>query len=181
MPEPVQKDRFIELGVVVKPHGVRGWVKVRLHNPRSECLRAEQELNVTSADGAGRAVVIESLTTSPGFLLMKVQGVGDRNQAETLRGATISVLREDLPAPGDGEYYYQDLIGCQVVDEQEQIMGDVTAVFEAGASDVLVVRQGNKEWYIPLVDQWVRTVDPESKRIVVSEADQWESWSVKDA
>lgn len=164
--------------MVIRPHGLRGSVKVSLHNPRSDSLRGDREVTLLLPDGERRAVSIASMSTAGDQVHLGLEGVVDRDGAERLRGARILVSREDLLPLQEGEYYYQDLIGCQVVDDHQRAIGEVVAVFEAGASDVLVVRQGNEERYIPLVDPWVTSVDPTERRIVVSGADQWECWSV---
>jgi len=169
---------LLEVGVLGRAHGVRGQIKLHLHNPASAALEGaacrvtlvtdegvhERDLEVTAATGEQ--------------LIVRLQGVEDRDAAEALRGARVLVGRASLEPPGEDEYYYVDLIGCQVVDELEGEVGLVHDVFEAGASDVLVVRDGSQERYVPLVEQWVVSVDLEARRITVRGIEQWESWPV---
>ncbi len=167
----------IELGVVVKPHGVRGLVKIWLHNPGSTALDGCREL-ILEQDGdagiVGFSVVAEA---AKGGLVVELEGVSSVEQARTLRGAKILLPREALQAPDDDEYLYVDLVGCQVLDEGDRCLGRVREVFEAGASDVLVVRGDGQERMIPMVEPWIQDVDLARKVIRVQDADQWEPYS----
>jgi 16S rRNA processing protein RimM len=169
---------LLEVGVLSKPHGVRGEVKLHLHNPGSSLLSVGDSRFVGLAlDGAGKQVEIEVTAASGGDLVIRVAGVQSRDQAEALRGARVLVSREQDVELEEGQYYYVDLIGCVVVDEEDREVGAVGHVFEAGASDVLVVRRAGQERYIPLVDDWVTEVDLSLKRIRIrGDVDQWDSW-----
>jgi 16S rRNA processing protein RimM len=170
-------DLLLEVGVLTRPHGVRGEVKLHLHNPASSLLSVGDCRSVDLAlEGASRQVGIEVTAASGGDLVIRVEGVQSRDQAQALRGARVLVSREQDVELEEGQYYYVDLIGCAVVDEEDREVGDVGHVFEAGASDVLVVRREGREWYIPLVEDWVIEVDLSRKRIRIRGVDQWDSW-----
>jgi len=163
----------LELGVVARAHGLHGAVKVQLHNPASTALEGMKQILL--ADGAGeRLLGIRVLGNSGGSVVLEVEGVADRDAAEALRGARLLIDREALPALEEGEYYWQDLLGCQVEREDGRALGEVAEVFSAGASDVLVVRDGEVERLVPLVDDWVTEVDLAARRIRVRDADQFE-------
>ncbi len=174
-------DQIVELGVVGKPHGIRGAVRARLHNPRSEALDNGAAVTLKLQDGAELRRQLLLAGRGADHLVLEVEGVNDRDGAEALRGAKILVERSALEDSEleEGSYYYHDLIGCAVQDEAGRAMGQVTAVFEAGASDVLVVREGHKERYLPLVPDWVAAVDLDQRTIrLVCSGDDWESWEV---
>lgn len=171
--------RFIELGVVAKPHGVRGVLKVHLHNPGSDTLRGKSTLTLVHQ---GRRWSSGFTIVSDGFkggLLLALDGVEHRDQAEALRGARLELDRRELAPLEPGEYLWADLEGCQVLDEQGQTLGTVHSLFEAGASDVLVVRDESSERLIPMVDQWIHEVDLAARTIHVLDADQWEAYPLK--
>lgn len=171
----------VELGVVGKPHGIHGAVRARLHNPRSEALDEGATVTLKLQDGAELRRRLRLAGRGADHLVLEVEGVNDRDGAEALRGAKILVERAALVDSEleEGSYYYHDLIGCTVQDEAGRELGQVTAVFEAGASDVLVVREGHEERYLPLVPDWVAAVDLEQREIrLACSADDWESWEV---
>jgi len=167
----------IELGVVVKPHGVRGVVKLRLYNPSSTTLQICESIRLRQ-HGEDRHVVFELQGKARGHVLLRIEGVSTLQQAEALRGARVMVDRGAVAPAQDGEYLYLDLLGCQVLDEQGAPLGEVHEVFEAGASDVLIVRHGELERLIPLVDAWILSVDLDHKEIVVRGGDQWEAQKI---
>jgi 16S rRNA processing protein RimM len=84
------------------------------------------------------------------------------------------VAREAAGELERGQYLYADLLGCQVQGPDGTALGLVREVFEAGASDVLVVQDGEQERMIPLVEQWVERVDLDRGLIVVSDAEAFE-------
>jgi 16S rRNA processing protein RimM len=97
----------------------------------------------------------------------KLASVDDRDQARQLVGADIAVDRDQLPALAEGEYYWNDLIGFQVVTRDGEELGRVTGLMQTGANDVLVVG-GERERLIPFIrEQVVVAVDAPARRIEV--------------
>jgi len=92
-------------------------------------------------------------------------GVDDVDAAQALVGATLSVARDAVTMAAD-EYFDDDLIGCQLVDEDGTALGTVRAVEHHGAQDVLVV--GERRAMVPLVRAFVRAIDVDAKRITVA-------------
>ena len=97
--------------------------------------------------------------------------VPDRNTAEQLKGARIFISRTEFPAPSDGEFYWVDLIGLEVVNREGVSLGKVTDLMSAGPQSTLVVEQATDdkpiERLIPFVDAFVDQVDQTAKRITV--------------
>lgn len=171
------------LGRVVGVHGVRGWVKIHSDTqPRENILSYPVWwLKGPGFDGPGgwqETKLVDSQNT-PKNVLALIEGVQDRDVAEKLQGTQIAIPRESLPATDSGEYYWTDLIGCEVFDTNTVRFGKVARLFETGANDVLEIRDER-----PLgVDEkrpngpdilvpWVRPdvvveVDIEAKKIVV--------------
>lgn len=180
-PAPPPLTSLLEIGVLTRAHGIRGLLRLRLHNPASTAL-AQGEARCVHLGGGqgGRRVDLEVVGGTRDALIVRIDGVEDRDRAEALRGTPILVERDALEPAAEGEYYYVDLIGCEVLDDQERTVGRVHAVFEAGASDVLVVRSedGQLERYVPLVEGWVEQVDLERRRIRIQGLDQFDSWPV---
>lgn len=161
------------------PHGIRGLVRARLHDPRSTALERGRTVTLVSPDGQRRQVEVEARGATRGSTLLWIAGVEDREQAEALKGWRIVVKRGTLDPLEQGQYYYTDLIGCLVFDEAGCSMGRVHTLFEAGASDVLVVRDGSVERYLPWVESWILAVDLQLKRITIrGDREAWEAWEV---
>lgn len=151
----------VEVGFVARAHGVRGELRVVLHNPDSSALERAAALYIA---GERR----ELLATRPtrGAVLASVEGIADRDAAELLRGARVEVAREEL-ALDDGEVLLADLIGCRAVLEDGSDWGEVVRV-ETGPQDRLVIRHGEIERELPLVDELVTAIDLEAGTIEVA-------------
>jgi 16S rRNA processing protein RimM len=96
------------------------------------------------------------------------KGVASMNDAELLAGTELRVAEDDLDEQEleEGEYYHRDLIGCEVVTESGESIGQVAAVDDGHGQTRLVVRSRRNEVLIPLADA-ICTVDIEAKRITV--------------
>ncbi len=158
------------MGRIVAPYGVYGWLKVL---PDTEVLDGLFDYDgwwIGKQDN-WREVVVEQAKIHNDVLVVKLAGVDDRDQAFACKGLQVAVPRDALPVPDDNEYYWSDLIGLAVKNQQDIDFGYVTDVFETGANDVLVVKtgkeNGNIERLIPFIDQVVIAVDVVAKTMLV--------------
>jgi len=117
-----------------------------------------------------RSAVLEEFKVRPAAVSAKLQGVDDRNAAELLQGFDVAVTREELGEAKEGEFYWVDLVGLEVVNLQDEALGQVDELLRAGGSDVLVVR-GERERLIPFIADYVKSVDRMAGRITVD----WEA------
>ena len=154
------------LGTITEPSGVRGWVRVRSSTePPENILRYAPWL--VGRDGHWAAVAVAEGRAQGRGVVVRFDGCDDRDQALRYRGCEIAVKRSRLPDPGDGEFYWTDLIGLRVATADGFDLGEVERMLETGANDVMVVR-GEFERLIPFIaGMVVRSVDVERGRIVV--------------
>lgn len=156
-------DELVEVGVITRPHGVRGELRVVMHQPGSTALEGAAEVWI---DGEVREVI--SARAVKDAVLLKLAGITDRDVAADLRGAPIAVARQQL-AIEPGELLLADLVGCVVVTTAGDEWGEVVRV-ETGPQDRLVI-VGDRERQLPLVDEFVRSIDLETGRIVIEPPD----------
>ena len=156
---------LIQLGVVGAPFGVRGWIKLRSHTDPPERLLDHRSLRI-GRGSVWRDYRVEARGRSGGALTVKLAGVDDRDQAQTLRGAEVCVPRSELPPRDDKDFYRADLIGCEVVNLEGLGLGVVEHFIETPAQVLMVVR-GAQEFWIPAVPQHLRRVDLRERRVVV--------------
>ena len=102
------------------------------------------------------------------FLLLKFKGIDSRDHAETLRDSVLLVAAEILPPLQEGEFYYYQVIGLPVRTTSDEMVGTITQVFSTGGHDVWVVRNGKKEYLIPVVEDIVQTIDIENRRVIIA-------------
>lgn len=146
------------MGRVLGPFGVRGWVKLKTFTENLDNLAGYTTWWVTVA-GVERPMQLEGVEVHASHMVAKLAGVDDRDQAFALRGAEISIPREALPPAEDGEFYWADLIGLDVVNLQGEHLGQVEDLLETGANDVLVVKGDDKQRLLPYVDAIVLEVN----------------------
>lgn len=100
-------------------------------------------------------------------LIAEIKGIDDRNLAQALTHAEIFVDREAFPNIAKDEYYYTDMIGAKVINQEGKTLGAIEDIANFGAQDTLVVQQGKKTFYIPNIKQFVTQIDTENKVICV--------------
>lgn len=159
---PKRAAELLLIGEVVRPHGVAGEVKVAVAPEYIEAL----------LEGVGRVYLgprqkpYTVLNTRPhqGALLLLLEGVQSRNDAEALRGAQVYIRVGDLPPLPEGTYYVHDLLGLQVYDEDSgALLGELTEVLATGSNDVYVVRRpSGAELLLPALESVVLSVDLET-------------------
>jgi len=152
------------MGRVVAAVGIRGEVRVKTFTEGPEGLAKYKRWVVSTKEGL-REMVLEGFALRPNGTVAKLAGCDDRDAAERLRGADIAIPRDEFADEEEG-IYQVDLIGLDVVDEQEGKLGVVDSFVETGPTSVMVVK-GVRERLIPFVDGFVKSVDREAKRITV--------------
>ena len=165
MPEP----RFLAVGRVLRPHGIRGELRVEIVTGYPERLGQHTDLYLASParPEAARRYPVEAMRWHRGVLLLKLGGCDDRNTADELRGMLVQVPIEEAVPLEEDEYYHFQIIGMQVETESGESLGQVVDVLETGANDVYVVRGPRGEVLLPAVDEVVIELDLGSRRMVV--------------
>lgn len=159
-------DGLVIMGRVVAPYGILGWVKVLPDTELKDGLLDYKHWHVGQA-GSWQRIKLKSGKVHNDVLLAKLEGVNDRDAAFALKGSLVAVPRTELPALPDSEFYWADLIGMLVNNQQGVDFGKVKTLFETGANDVMVVQEGDKEYLIPFTAQTVIDVDVEARTILV--------------
>lgn len=160
--------RRVAVGRIVGVHGVRGEVKLESWTEPRERIFDYQPWQLEKAPGQVSEVKGVSGARRGKGMVAQIPGVDDRDGAAALVGVDILVDRSLMPPPEDGEYYWADLEGLDVVTVEGESLGRVSHMFSTGANDVVVVRGGEREHLVPFViGTYVRSVDLDAGRIVV--------------
>lgn len=160
-PEP----RYLAIGRVLRPHGVRGEVRMELLTDHPEHLAALDEVYLGRTKERRE---VQNVRLHQGVALLQLSGYEDRNAAEELRGELVYVSLEDAVPLEQDEYYEFQVEGLTVVSEEGQPLGEVVEVLTApGANDIFVVRGPLGEILIPAIEDVVTGLDLEGGRMVV--------------
>jgi 16S rRNA processing protein RimM len=135
---PAASDKRIALAAVAGAHGVKGELRLKLFSDSVDSLAAHEMLHV---GGVERRLL--SIRDSGKTAVARFEDIADRSAAEALRGSLIEVDRSALPPLEQGEYYHADLIGLAAVDAQGNPIGQVVAVENYGAGDLLEIEAAN--------------------------------------
>jgi 16S rRNA processing protein RimM len=130
---------MVIMGRIVAPYGVLGWLKVLPDTELFDGLLNYENWWV-GKDNDWREHQVEQAKVHNDVLLVKFAGVNDRDDAFACKGKQVAVPRDSLPEADEDEFYWSDLIGLQVSNQQGVDFGVITDVFETGANDVIVVK-----------------------------------------
>jgi 16S rRNA processing protein RimM len=161
--------RTIAIGVLGKPHGVRGEIGLRFFNLEN-VASLEPGPVVLERNGKSTAHTVTHTRPFGAGLLLTIAGVDSRAAAAALTHSEVRVERAVLPAPATDEYFVADVVGCQVINHDGARLGVVEKTFWNGAHDVMIVRTDAgdaAERLIPLVPEYVRAVDAAARTVRV--------------
>ena len=156
---------MVVMGRVAGAFGIKGWVKVQVFTETPGGLLGHPVWWVGS-DGRWSQRQVEECGVHGRVVVAKLAGCDERETAAAFKGWEVAVPRSALPATGEGEYYWSDLLGLRVTNVQKQELGRVAKLLETGANQVLVV-EGERERLIPFVSAVVVSVDLARGELVV--------------
>lgn len=185
---------LVELGRITAAYGIKGWVKVQPHSAQSEVLRSAKAwwlarpVSPLEADKAAAPIAypVVQARAQGATIVAQLQGVADRDQAEAMRGYVVMASRSAFPAPNEGEYYWVDLIGCDLYTTDQSAeprpLGRVVEVLDNGAHAILRVQRSvadaagksepvldakgrPQELLVPFVQAHIQSVDLAARRI----------------
>lgn len=154
---------FYRIGVIVRPHGVHGAVKVEPLTDSSKRFRGLQDAFL-EMHGEMRPVQLCVSSVAPDAVILTVAGTETPEAANALRGAYLCVDRAHRVRLPKDTYFVTDLIGCETFDTDGNAFGKLTNVYETGANDVYEIANG--KLMVPALKRVLAKVDTDSGRIV---------------
>ena len=143
-------DEKIIVGKINGVHGVKGWVKVFSETDPREGITKYNPWYLKQ-QGKWREVKVESGRRQAKTIVAKLEGFDDRDESMLLNGAVIGIEPSQMDSLKQDEFYWRDLMGCRVINQQDVELGVVETILETGENDVLVVKsdQDDREHLIP--------------------------------
>ena len=160
-------DDVVVMARVAGAFGIKGWLKLHTFTESPDSLDAYASWLLKS-DKGWQEFELEDFAVNVKGVVAKLKGCDDRSAAEKLIKCDIGIPRDALEDAGEGEVFWFDLIGCDVVNIAGEKLGKIETLLETGANDVLVVKMGTEEILIPYLDDVVLKVDRESKLVTVN-------------
>jgi 16S rRNA processing protein RimM len=155
------------IGYILKPQGLKGEVKVESVTPYLERFNRLDRVFLQLKEKK-QAYSIENVRVSDRFVYLKFAEINSRDDAELLRTAEVLIEEKDLIQPAQDEYFIHDLIGCQVISENNDVIGVLSDIVQMSSNDVYVVKNGEGiEILIPATKEIVKRVNVEQKQIII--------------
>lgn len=168
--EVIEKDasKWVVVGLLGSPHGVKGWIRINsFTQPPENILDYQPWLIKGKNEQQGKMMEYEKVEHHAKGMVVLLKGITDRNVAAQYTQCEIAVERSQLPVLSENEYYWSDLEGLNVINQDNVLLGKVDHLFETGSNDVLVIK-GEKQHLIPyLMGNTIINVDLENKTISV--------------
>jgi 16S rRNA processing protein RimM len=151
------------VGRIGRAHGVLGEATVQVQTDDPDVrFKVGAKLSLDN----GKDLTIRSARWHNQILLLAFDGIIDRNQIEELRDQMISA-EVDITSLSPGEYHYQQLLGCQVFLQSDELIGEVDEIVKLPGQDLLSVAKNDKKVLIPMVKKIIISIDVSTKKIVV--------------
>lgn len=155
---------LISIGIIQKPHGIRGEVKVFPKTDFiSERFKKGQEI-LLDLNGKRSAQVIETVRMHKGSVLVKFKGLDTLNDVEFFHKGELFIEREELHELPEDEFYFVDIVGCDAYVDNDKI-GEVVEIIETPAHPVIRVKTAERDVLVPFVERFIAAVSIEDKRI----------------
>ncbi len=162
-----QLDDWIEAGAIVRPHGLKGEVVVDLARDLLKVVTESLEVRVTGRREGERVLTVERARDHKARKVVQFKGVSTLEDAEALRGWSVWLTREQIGPLEEDRWFVQDIVGIDVYTDGDEYLGKLAEVMHMPGNDVYVVRKGEKEILLPVIDDVIRSVDIDSGRMVI--------------
>ena len=159
---------FLEIGKIVKAHGLKGRVKVLSYlESGAEMLLSLDEVFISQGQGKSVSYALKNFQVKGKCFYLEMTGVENIDQAKALLGCSVLVPAGKMGTLSEDEYYWQQLIGLEVMTEEGTLLGAIAEIFPTGSNDVFVCRGGKREILLPAIADVVLAVDLNKKIMVV--------------
>ena len=158
---------LITIGKAVKPFGVKGEMKIGLMTDFPGRFKDLVRVYLVSPEGKEIVCNVKSVRYAGEVPLLLFDGYDSPEKAKALNGWLVKVPEEDAVSLPEGQYYWYELIGMEVLSESGEKLGTIVDIFETGSNDVYVMKRGSKEVYLPATKEVIKQIDRKAKQMVI--------------
>ena len=161
------KKEKLEIGQIVNTFGIKGQVKVVPFTDDITQFDTLKQIYIEKRKNL-ELFKIEKTNYHKNMIILKLKGIDTPEQAESLRNCYIKINRKDARKLPEGTYFIVDLIGLDVYTDEEKLLGTLEDIYNAGSSDIYVVRTSEgKQILLPAIKDVIKKVDIENKKVIV--------------
>jgi len=158
--------KWVPVGKLTRTHGLKGEFKFRPLSAEQDALLGLKHLKVQGSQEKETELKLESLRGHPSNFIIKFRGIDSIEDAKALAGQSVFALESEFPELPAGDYYRFQIEGLAVYDLDGRYYGRVEDIIETGSNDVYVVRDGDREILIPMIDWVVKSIDINEKKLI---------------
>ena len=155
------------IGKVVKPHGLKGEVKVSSFAESLETFDEAERLFLKEKDGSMKPLHIGRLASHKNMVILSFDEIEGMEAVREICGLELYIEKDTLAKLPEGEYYRYELLGLHVETIEGVPLGRVEDILPTGSNDVLLVKDGNNEHLIPVLKDVIKEVDLGKGRMVI--------------
>ncbi|WP_430785975.1 ribosome maturation factor RimM [Virgibacillus flavescens] len=160
--------KMYNVGKIVNTHGIKGEVKVHRISDFDERFEVGETLLLERESDQPLQLEISSHRIHKGFDLLTFKGLNNINEVEHFKGSYLKITEDQLTDLEENEFYYHEIIGCNVFNDKQEKLGIIKEILSPGANDVWVIKQEKgKDLLIPYIDDVVKEIDINEKKIVI--------------
>ena len=162
----MQLEDYYEIGFIVKPHGLKGAISIKLDVDVPEEYRKMESVIVRMGENLV-PFFISSLQLNGAKGIMQLEDINSLEDATELKSCPLLLPIEVLPELPDGKFYYHDVLGYQVTDEHLGPLGEIENILTGGNQDLISMRYQSKEVLIPVAEDIVMRANHDEKQVIV--------------
>jgi 16S rRNA processing protein RimM len=159
---------LLEIGKIVKPVGFKGRMKVASYIESPHVLESLQGVFVQRGDRSPNFYQIKDITVAKKSFSLQLDGIENSDMVEPFVGCHVLISSDKLDPLPEGEYYWRDIIGLEVLTEDGEMLGKIASIIPTGSNDVYVCTGGEREILIPAIEDVIKEIDL-SKGIIIVE------------
>lgn len=160
--------KLVEIGKVLRPQGLKGYVRVHLFSDTLKDCISQKEVFIRKGDGNFQNLKIEKAQPYKDDFLIKFQGFSHINDVKDMVKSILYLKESHLPPLEKDEYYHFQLKGLKLITKEGSFIGRVTEIISTAANEVLIVKDGEKECLIPFTGDVIERVDPDKGLILIN-------------
>lgn len=157
---------YITVGLIVSPRGLQGHIKVNVETDFPERFSGSSQVYINR-----QATVIEEVSWHKGQAIIKLQGVDNEEEADTLVGCVIEIHRSQLFSLEEDVYFHFQLVGLNVITTGGDTIGTIAEIMSMASADIYVIKGKNGEILVPATEEIIKSIDLEKGIMVIEPMD----------
>ena len=162
----MSKISLIPFGLLVKPHGLKGYISIRFFNKETRLLNENDR--VFFENDINNFLIIKNINYNSKNNLIRFFDYMNRNDVEKFNNTEIYVDKNVFPELLNNQNYFVDFIGCKLFDQHDKEIGLIKGVIPINLNDVIAINTENGEKYVPFAKELIMFFDKDEKKLVMT-------------